>query len=134
MSQTRTIEKINPPNIAPPKPTYAHVTTFSTSQPSKIISVAGQAGVGPGGVLATTMDEQVKLALENLRKCLESAGAGPKDVLKITHYIVDYDCNRREWTKAFVDFFDGDPPTSTLVPGTCWSRNLADDFLCSCVR
>jgi enamine deaminase RidA (YjgF/YER057c/UK114 family) len=117
MSQPSTIQKINPPNIALPKPTYSHVTTFSTSQPSKIISVAGQAGVDPGGVLPSTMDEQVKLALENLRKCLASAGAGPRDVLKITHYIVDYDCNRREWTKQFVDFFEGEMPTSTLVPG-----------------
>jgi len=136
MSKPNTIEKTNPPNIAPPKPTYSYVTTFSTSQPSKIISIAGQAGVDPGGILPSTMDEQVKLALDNLRKCLASAGAGPQDVLKITHYIVDYDHNRREWTEQFVDFFEGDPPASTLVPGMFPIRKILGDDLCplSCVR
>jgi len=122
------IKKINPPNIIPPKPTYSHVTTFTTSQPSKIISVAGQAGVHPGGALSSTMEEQVTLALDSLRKCLESVGAGPQDVLKITHYIVGYDSNKRDWTKLFVDFFGGEPPTSTLVPGMSFHFPFAHEF------
>jgi len=76
------------------------------------------------------MDEQVKLALDNLRQCLASAGAGPKDVLKITHYIVDYDCNRRKWTRHFVDFFGGEMLTSTLVPGMFSDRDLGDNVSC----
>jgi monoamine oxidase len=117
MAQNRTIARVNPDDVVPPKPTYSHVTTYSTSQPRKIISVAGQAGVGPEGALPSTLEEQVKVALENLRKCLECVGAGPQDVLKITHYVVGYDSKQREWTRHFVNFFQGDPPASTLVPG-----------------
>lgn len=86
------LEITNPDTIAPPKSTYSHVSSFSVTSPCRIISIAGQAGIDKSyELVALDLDSQVKPALENLRACLESVGAGPKDVIRVTHYIVGYD-------------------------------------------
>lgn len=38
-----------------------------------------------------TYIEQVELALANVGKCLAAVGAMTRDIVKVTHYIVDYD-------------------------------------------
>ncbi len=112
------LEITNPDTIAPPKSTYSHVSSFSVTGPCRIISIAGQAGIDKSyELVALDLDAQVKAALENLRACLESVGAGPKDVIRVTHYIVGYDEKDRAWSRHFVDFFLGNPPPATLVPG-----------------
>lgn len=77
--------------------------------------------------LPLTLDEQVKCTLSNLRRCLVSIGAGPHDVLKITQYVVGYNHIERGWTRHFEEFFDGNPPTSNIVPGEldCASSHVA---------
>jgi hypothetical protein len=130
MSKPNSIEKINPPNIVPPKPTYSHVTAFSTSQPSKIISIAGQTGVKPGGVLPSTMDEQVKLALDKSEAMPRERRRGPKGRPE------DHALYRRlrpqppGMDEAICGLFlECDPPASNA---SSWyvsdSRNLGDDL------
>lgn len=108
----------NPDTIAPPRPTYSHVSSFPVTGPCRIISIADQAGIDKNyELVASDLDSQVKAALENLQSCLESVGAGPKDVIRVTHYIVGYYGKDRAWSRHFVDYFQENPPPETLVPG-----------------
>jgi enamine deaminase RidA (YjgF/YER057c/UK114 family) len=85
----QSIRFINPKTMAKP-PGYTNVV--ETSGPVRTVYVAGQLGLdldnrlvgGPGDFRA-----QCERAFENLRLALTAAGAGFKDVVKITNYLVD---------------------------------------------
>jgi hypothetical protein len=44
----------NPPGVAPPKPSYSHVSVFSLGR-AKIITIAGQIGTFPDGSVPPTL-------------------------------------------------------------------------------
>jgi enamine deaminase RidA (YjgF/YER057c/UK114 family) len=85
----QSIRFINPKTMAKP-PGYTNVV--ETSGPVRTVYIAGQLGLdldnrlvgGPGDFRA-----QCERAFENLRLALTAAGAGFKDVVKITNYLVD---------------------------------------------
>ncbi|RDW82173.1 hypothetical protein BP6252_03285 [Coleophoma cylindrospora] len=103
----------NPSTVAP-SPYYHHVSTITT--PCKIIYTAGQIGRDANGTLAASYVEQVKLALENLKACLESQGAGPKDIVKLTYFIVGYDPAARDHAGPIYEFLGESRPPTTLIP------------------
>jgi enamine deaminase RidA (YjgF/YER057c/UK114 family) len=107
---------INPPNIRPPHPIYSHVMKTPISPTSTLITIAGQIGVPPdSSTAAPTFSEQVQVALSNLRKCLEAAGATPADIIKVTHYIVNLDPTDKSRLAAYTQFIGDHRPPSTLV-------------------
>ncbi len=107
---------INPPDVAPPKPTYSHVSTVTLSGRAKLIHIAGQIGSDAQGHVPASYPEQIELALSNLGKCLAAAGATTRDIVKVTHYIAHYDPADRTRGRLYLDFMEGYNPPSTLVP------------------
>ena len=83
---------INPSDVAAPKPTYSHVaiTPLSTTA-TKLITIAGQIGTGPSGSVPSDLRSQISNAYTNVENCLSAAGAKKTDIVKVTHYCVNYD-------------------------------------------
>ena len=85
----------------------------------KIITVAGQIGNYEDGHIDALIEDQVPLAFENLRKCLSSAGATPRDVMKVRarsrYHIVDFDFANRKPSELYAKFMDGHDPLITLI-------------------
>ncbi|KAK4504152.1 hypothetical protein PRZ48_005068 [Zasmidium cellare] len=105
--------KFNPYQICT-SPFYSHVA--HSAGPSTIITTAGQIGARPDGSVPTDPSEQIQQALENLRKCLEAAGAGVQDIMKLTYYIVGYDVKNPRHRPILMEFLGEHRPGSTLVP------------------
>jgi len=62
----------------------------------RVVAVAGQNGVHPDGTLAgTDLVAQTAQALRNIVSVLESAGASPRDVVRMTWFVVDIEEYRR---------------------------------------
>lgn len=60
--------------------------------------------------------DQVRQAFENLRQCLEAAGARVEDVLKLTYYIVDFDHENPRHRQPLLEFLGEHRPPTTLIP------------------
>lgn len=104
---------INPYNTRT-SPFYSAVT-HSTGC-STIVTTAGQIGARPDGSIPTCPLEQTEQAIDNLRKCLEAAGARVQDILKLTCYIVNYNHKKPEHRPALMKFLGDHRPASTLIP------------------
>jgi enamine deaminase RidA (YjgF/YER057c/UK114 family) len=93
-------------------PGYTHVVT---SPPGTMVFVSGQGGAGPDGVLPVEFEEQARNTFENLKRCLEVAGAGFQDVVKVNYYLTDI-ANLAELRRVRSEYLDMEnPPASTLV-------------------
>lgn len=79
------IERINPPSLAAPSG-FAHAVRATGTT----IYLAGQTGMGTDGAIVDGgIVAQFEQALANLIEALRAAGGAPKDLAKITIYIVD---------------------------------------------
>jgi enamine deaminase RidA (YjgF/YER057c/UK114 family) len=93
-------------------PGYTHVVV---SPPGMMVFVSGQGGAAPDGVLPADFPAQARNTFENLKRCLELAGAGFKDVVKINYYVSDI-ANLAILRSLRAEYLDMDnPPASTLV-------------------
>lgn len=102
----------NPPGVAPPIGAYSHVAIVPPGR--GLIVLAGQIGNAPDGKLADTVDAQFEAALRNVATLLASQGATPRDLVKLTIYLVQpLDPNRARAARAAL--LDGAAPPSTLV-------------------
>jgi enamine deaminase RidA (YjgF/YER057c/UK114 family) len=100
-------EIFNPPGVAPPsKPTFSHVSTF-TIGPAKIITLARQIGTAPDGTVPTKYTEQVSNAIRNVKLCLAAAGATPRNIMKVRHYVVNYDPAEKSRQELWAKFWMG---------------------------
>jgi 2-iminobutanoate/2-iminopropanoate deaminase len=74
--------------------------------------------------LPATIEEQTRLTLENIRRCVEAAGATMRDIFKIVIMLKNpADYQRMNAVRA--EYFDEEPPIST-----CFQANLMrDDIL-----
>lgn len=74
--------------------------------------------------LPATIEEQTRLTLENIRLCVEAAGATMRDIFKIVIMLKNpADYKRMNAVRA--EYFDEEPPIST-----CFQANLMrDDIL-----
>ena len=87
---------------------------------AKVIFVSGQIGwdkdanlIGPGDLAA-----QVAQAHENIRNVLKKAGAAPKDVVRMTTYVVNYKPEDGEViVAANKKFFGSDMPSAQTLLG-----------------
>jgi enamine deaminase RidA (YjgF/YER057c/UK114 family) len=80
-----TIERTNPPALHP-TPGYHHVTKVQADQ---LIFLAGQCPLKESGELAEGgLAGQTAQVIENILVALESAGAGPEDVVRTVIYVV----------------------------------------------
>jgi 2-iminobutanoate/2-iminopropanoate deaminase len=118
-------EKIQPDGIhiviRAGQPAYTQVVTVSGS--GKMIFVAGQLARDVAGKLvgAGDMRAQIQQIGENIRICLEAAGAALADIVKTNTYVTNYE----EFSKhgdMRLRYFGPATPTSTTVE----VRRLAD--------
>ena len=100
-------------NVGDKKPPgYTHVVT---SPPGTMVFVSGQGGADANGALPADFAAQVRNTFENLKRCLELAGANFQDVVKVNYYITDM-ANLAELRRVRAEYLDmQNPPASTLV-------------------
>ncbi|KAK0362281.1 hypothetical protein LTR91_023407 [Friedmanniomyces endolithicus] len=95
-------------------PFYKHVA--QTTGPCNLVTTAGQIGIRPGGSVPSDHVEQIQQALTNLSRCLETAGADVRDIMKLTYYIVDFDHTNPRHRAPLLGFLGEHRPVTTLVP------------------
>lgn len=97
-----------------PSPFYSHVG--QSFGPSNIITTAGQIGRRTDGSIPEDPVDQIRLAFDNLGRCLDAAGARIEDVTKLTYYIVNFDHNNPRHRQPYLDFVGEHRPATTLIP------------------
>ena len=110
-----TVERLDPPGLLK----IPEMANVSIAAGTRIVHVSGQTAVdAEGNVVGTTHFEQSRIALDNVKKALEAAGATLADVAKFTIYIVNYSWDALEaLTRAANEVF-GEPypvTANTLV-------------------
>ncbi|KAK5195210.1 hypothetical protein LTR96_002788 [Exophiala xenobiotica] len=105
---------LNPSSVAPSGP-FSHGLVIPAGH--DIIVTAGQIGTTDSqGTIPDSYEEQVVAAVKNLKDVLAEAGAAPKDIIKLTYYIVDYDISIRPvHINALLTFLDGHRPGTALI-------------------
>ena len=64
--------------------------------------------------LPPTMREQARLTMENLRKTLEAAGCGMRDLVMATRFLTDV-AEQDDLNRVWAEYLDGHLPTTTTV-------------------
>ena len=119
----------NPTGVPTPPPTFEQVAITPILATSKLITIAGQVGTDPTtGNRPDNFVEQVKLAYKNVANCLKAAGATPRDITFVRHYIVndtgDTELDSKEvldrgWGPLWIEFMDqeanGHRPPDTVL-------------------
>ncbi len=110
------LDIVNSNELYDPAPNgYSHAVVATGG--SRVAYIAGQGGEDKSGNLSDLFSDQVKQAYLNLKAALESVGAMPQQVTKLTTYVVDYDESKLEiMTEAIRETFGDALPAQTLVP------------------
>jgi enamine deaminase RidA (YjgF/YER057c/UK114 family) len=105
---------INPPQLSS-FGTYSHVVS---ARAARTIYISGQVAFDKDGKVVGKGDlrAQTKQVFDNLKTCLEAAGASFADVVKITAYVVNFKPEQRMViTEVRNQYLSKPPPASTLV-------------------
>jgi enamine deaminase RidA (YjgF/YER057c/UK114 family) len=108
----------NPQDVHAPHGSYSHICQTPLSQTTTLITLAGQVGIDRSDRSTPSFITQVNTALANVGKCLASVGASAKDIIKVTHYVVDLGKEPGDNEKrvaAYTEFMGDHRPPSTLV-------------------
>jgi enamine deaminase RidA (YjgF/YER057c/UK114 family) len=80
-----------------------------------MIFLSGLGGSAPDGTMPSDFTTQARNTFENIKRCLELAGAGSDDLVKINYYVTDI-ANTAELRKVRSGYLNMDrPPAATLV-------------------
>ena len=81
-----------------------------------LLFVSGQGPVCPktGKIIYGTLEEQVRLTLENIKAILEAGGAGLDNVLKVSVFLADMD-DFSAMNEVYKEYFKGDMPARTCI-------------------
>lgn len=102
----------NPATLHAPVAAYTHQVDVPAD--ARWLVLSGQIGMRGDGALAETGEEQLAVALDNIRLNLEAAGMSVGDLVKLTIYLVgEFDAERRRVILA--DFFGAHRPALTLL-------------------
>jgi enamine deaminase RidA (YjgF/YER057c/UK114 family) len=129
MSEINKPRTFNPDGIPAPPPTYNHVAVTPILPTSRLITLAGLTGCDPASRSnPQTVLEQAPIAYSKIKTCLAAAGATPRDIVQVKHYIVkdtgdskvdETDVVDRGWAKCWIEFMDkeagGHRPPDTVV-------------------
>lgn len=106
---------VNPAHLHDPRPNGYSTATIVPSG-ARLAHISGQGGQDRGGNLSPDFATQVDQAYANLMAVLEAMGAGPRNVAKLTTYVVDHDMSKLgPLTRAVVGLFGDHLPAQTLV-------------------
>lgn len=119
---------LNPPTVTTPPPTYSQVCITPIHPTSKLITLAGQTGLQNDGSISPDIKVQARDACKAVHECLKAAGATPRDIVHVRHYIVKVtgdsamdklDVVDRGWGDVWMEFMDreaeGHRPPDTVV-------------------
>jgi 2-iminobutanoate/2-iminopropanoate deaminase len=81
------LERYNPKAVAPPFSRYSHGVEAPAN--ARWLYVSGQVGVTPEGKVAEGAAAQIEQAWRNVLSVLETAGMGPRDLVKVTTFLID---------------------------------------------
>lgn len=119
----------NPDNVPRPPPSYNQVGVTPLLPTSRLVTLAGMTGCDPASSSnPTTLVEQAPIAYDKILKSLAAAGATPRDIVQVKHYIVTntgdaeidkIDVVERGWAKLWCAFMDkeagGHRPPDTVI-------------------
>lgn len=110
------IRIVNPAGLFDPAP-YGFSHAVVATGIDRLAFIAGQGGEDRTGALPEGFEAQVAQAYANLRTALDAVGAEPRQVTKITTYVVDYNPSMlKAMTRQLVATFGTYLPAQTLVP------------------
>ncbi|QPQ33932.1 MULTISPECIES: RidA family protein [unclassified Lysinibacillus] len=102
----------NPKEVHQPVAPYVH--QIEITGPNKWLTLSGQIGMEVDGTVPENPIAQLKLALNNIKKNLESASMTVDDLTKVVFYLVgDFDLTERK--KVMTDFFGDHVPCMTML-------------------
>jgi len=110
-----TVEKINPSQLHKPTDNlYAHIVRATGKATYRI---GGQVALDMEGknIFIGNMAAQIRCCYEQATLALEGVGLTWKDVVHIYTFTTDMDEYMRHELSIVKDFFDDDPPASTLI-------------------
>lgn len=112
----RKLTIVNPQNLYDPSPN-GYSTAVITPPGARTAYISGQGGQDGTGSLSPDFATQVKQAYANLRTALDTLGARPDQVAKLTVFVVDHDMSKLEvLTRNVKEMFGETLPAQTLVP------------------
>ena len=88
-----TITFLNPSNAPKPAANYSNVAIIPAGK--KLLSISGQVGNNIEGEIAESLEDQYRLALQNINLIVESQGGTKEDIAKITVFMTD----EPDWVK-----------------------------------
>jgi enamine deaminase RidA (YjgF/YER057c/UK114 family) len=112
---TQVVEKLNPDTL-PDAPSMGY-SQISICSPGRQIFISGQvAWQRDGTPVPENTIEQTKIAMENVKKALDAAGAKIENVTSVRLYLVQPSLNDFSVVGAtLMPFFEGTKPTSTAL-------------------
>jgi enamine deaminase RidA (YjgF/YER057c/UK114 family) len=118
----------NPSGVVIPPPTYSQLCITPLLPTSRLVTLAGQTGLQSGGSIDPDITVQARNAYKAIHTCLKAAGATPRDIVHVRHYIVkesgvkekdELDVVDRGWGEEWMEFMDreadGHRPPDTVV-------------------
>lgn len=117
MTSPSHIVRLNPETIIDSRP-YGFSQIVTAPANARTVYISGQfSGNQDGEVQGSTVADQARIAIDNLRLAIEAAGARPEHVVKIQLLIVDHDESKLEAVIPLVTgLFGLHQPASTLIP------------------
>ncbi|WP_018238543.1 RidA family protein [Ensifer sp. BR816] len=107
---------VNPRNLYDPTPN-GYSTAVIVPREARLAYISGQGGQDSTGALSPDFAVQVKQAYANLRAALDSLGARPDQVAKLTVFVVDHDMSKLGvLTENVKEMFGEALPAQTLIP------------------
>jgi enamine deaminase RidA (YjgF/YER057c/UK114 family) len=107
---------VNPEKLYDPTPN-GYSTAVIVPTGARLAYISGQGGQDASGGLSPEFAVQVKQAYANLRSALDSLGAKPDQVAKLTVFVVDHDMSKLGvLTESVKEMFGNTLPAQTLIP------------------
>ena len=107
-----TITFLNPSNAPKPAANYSNVAIIPAGK--KLLSISGQVGNNIEGEIAESLEDQYRLALQNINLIVESQGGTKEDIAKITVFMTD----EPDWIKiksAADEFLPSPRPSMSFI-------------------
>lgn len=106
-------EVIIPDGGAPPLAPYSPGIRFGN-----LVFTSGQIGLDPrtGRLVSSSLEDETRQALVNLKKILDAAGSSFAQTIKITVYIKDI-ADYAVVNRIYGEFFLKDPPARAVIQG-----------------
>jgi enamine deaminase RidA (YjgF/YER057c/UK114 family) len=106
------LKRHNPKAVAAPFSRYSH--GVETPDNARWLHISGQVGVAPDGKVLAGAEAQIEQAWRNVLSVLGAAGMGPRDLVKVTTFLIDR-ADLQAARTVRERMLEGAEPASTLV-------------------